>query len=631
MLRKAFATLVVVTGIVSISAGFRWYDRDAHSQYAATTKALVTGNGFGFAVFTPESTSLSKFYTHPYKFERPIHEDPYGDGVPTPSFIKNLSWADAPVSEKILEAEYLNQSQVISVQTKTSQQFYFMPFGLEQNVLILSNQRQDRSGTSVNLKIEWEHPVRSDQKIKLGKELFRLVSFKDFKESLLFVALKPGTWALVSVENPNSAELKKVIGQIKTWQNNLTTNELVQREVSEIEAWRATAKNIKFHSQIEQNLWRQSEVILRMGQSREPNRTGRLNHGLIIASLPLGEWSVAWVRDMAYATVALIRMGHQQEAKWALEAYFNARPIGRMRSSLKNFPYQIPVVRYFGDGSEETNFSGEHAPNIELDNWGLVLWVLSEYTEKFQDFSILNLPTYRGSIYQNARDYIVRPLIHNLDPFQGGLVVAQDTSIWEANAGEEQHFAFTTFAAINGLKRFTQLAVQQGDQKTLLEVKNKVLLLEKGYRASFVRDGFVHGTLEENYKNEIDSAVLEAINWGVENDPAVIRKTLDEMEFLRMPSGGYRRVRGETNYERQEFLYCNFNRARIDLRLGTPQQTESLIQNMVQSSSQNHNYIPEMMVSEINDEYPGNIGDPAGSSPMVGYGAGIFTIYLSER
>ena len=55
--------------------------------------------------------------------------------------------------------------------------------------------------------------------------------------------------------------------------------------------------------------------MLRMAQSREPNRPGRYGNGLIIASLPDGVWFTPWVRDMAYATVALALMGHRDEAR----------------------------------------------------------------------------------------------------------------------------------------------------------------------------------------------------------------------------------------------------------------------------------------------------------------------------
>lgn len=115
------------------------------------------------------------------------------------------------------------------------------------------------------------------------------------------------------------------------------------------------------------------EVLLRMAQSREPNRPGRYNNGLIVASLPNGLWFTPCVRDMAWATVALARMGHEEEARAALLAYFNARPTGKMRAETAGADYQISVVRYFGDSSEEPFFTEEGSTNIEHDDWGEAL------------------------------------------------------------------------------------------------------------------------------------------------------------------------------------------------------------------------------------------------------------------
>ncbi len=115
--------------------------------------------------------------------------------------------------------------------------------------------------------------------------------------------------------------------------------------------------------------------MLRIAQSREPNRPGRHGNGLIVAALP-DVFSTPWVRDMAWATVALARMGHRAEARAALLAYFNARPTGKMRAQVNGADYQISVVRYWGDGAEEPFFTQEGATNIEFDNWGEALWAL---------------------------------------------------------------------------------------------------------------------------------------------------------------------------------------------------------------------------------------------------------------
>ena len=140
----------------------------------------------------------------------------------------------------------------------------------------------------------------------------------------------------------------------------------------------------------------------------------RYGNGLIVAALP-DVYSTPWVRDMAWSTVALARMGHQAEARAALLAYFNARPTGKMRSQVNGADYQISVVRYFGDGAEEPFFTQEGSTNIEFDNWGEALWALGEYLRLYDDPALLQAATYRGPLYESARDFIVKPLIANTE------------------------------------------------------------------------------------------------------------------------------------------------------------------------------------------------------------------------
>ena len=218
-----------------------------------------------------------------------------------------------------------------------------------------------------------------------------------------------------------------------------------------------------------------------MAQSREPNRPGRHSNGLIVASLPDGAWFVPWVRDMAYAAVALARMGHRQEARAALLAYFNAQPTGKMRSETAGADYQISVVRYFGDGSEEPFFTMEGNTNIEFDNWGLALWVLGDYVRQYNDPALLATPSYRGRLYKSARDYVVKPLLANMEKYDHGLIVAADTSIWEERQKDKKHFAFSTAAAIVGLKDFAEIARREGDEATRTDLLEQIAQLQHGF------------------------------------------------------------------------------------------------------------------------------------------------------
>jgi GH15 family glucan-1,4-alpha-glucosidase len=350
-------------------------------------------------------------------------------------------------------------------------------------------------------------------------------------------------------------------------------------------------------------------------------------------------WFTPWVRDMAYATVALARMGHRQEARAALLAYFNAQPTGKMRAETQGADYQISVVRYFGDGSEEPFFTMEGSTNIEFDDWGEALWVLGEYLRKYDEPGLLSTPTYRGRMYESARDYVVKPLLANLETYGEGLIVAADTSIWEERQKDKKHFAFSTAMAIVGLREFAEVAHREGDEATRTEALRQIGLLEKGFNAAFVRNGRLRGTLEEGVKNDIDGALLAIINFHVVTDPAIVRDTVERMELLKVASGGYRRVRStytdpsifEYWYERQEFLFVDLSLAEVYRRQGRTADAAAILKRIVDKAAADHNIIPEMYVAVPCRLFPGESGAPTGALPMVGYGAGAYILHVLER
>jgi len=609
------------------------------SLHAAATN-LVTGNGFGFAVVQKHSATVTKFYAHPYSFARPDPHNPLGEGIETTNFLKSLSW-NTPAA-----TEYVQDSQVIHVHASSGDGFLFMPFGLQRPTVILNWEPQAHHAQPV-LSVEWNHAVRSQKTIHIAGIMAQLLQFDGVEEFLLVIppggkTVEPhfpdsdSSWAMISVESEN--EIEPAVREFASWRANLTPHALVQREIAQLEQWRVRPA-IHFATEAERHLWRESEVMLRMAQSREPNRPGRNSNGLIVASMPDGVWFTPWVRDMAWATVAFARMGHREEARAALLAYFNAQPTGKMRAETAGADYQISVVRYFGDGSEEPFFTMEGAANIEFDDWGEALWALGEYMRKYHDTGLLTTATYRGELYASARDYVVKPLFANLEPYKGGEIVAADTSIWEERQKDKKHFAFSTAAAIFGLRSFAEITQSTGDASTHADVLRHLALLEAGFRAAFVRDGKLHGTLEEGVKNDIDGALLPIINLGVITDPAVVQDAMNRMELLKVASGGYRRVRStytdpaifEYWYERQEFVFVDLNLAEVYRRIGRGVDADAMLQRLVDKAEADNNIIPEMYVALPCTLFPGNVGDPTSARPMVGYGAGAFILHLLER
>jgi hypothetical protein len=619
----------------------------ACSPAAATN--LVTGNGFGFAVVSPKTATVTKFYAHPYSFVRPDPKNPLSEGIETANFIKSLGWSNEDALDE--SVEYEEDSHVIQTRSSDGEGMVFMPFGLKHAALVVSwvpGSAQSRRG---DLHVLWNHLVKSQRVIRMFGAEMQLLHFKGIEEFLLLIPLssksstpaRPGqylssspAWALISLDS--EGDLEQTAREFNAWRAGLAPKELEKREVAEIEHWRVRP-TVHFASESERHLWRQSEVMLRIAQSREPNRPGRHSNGLMVASLPDGVWFTPWVRDMACATVAFARMGHREEARAALLAYFNAQPTGKMREQTTGADYQVSVVRYFGDGSEEPFFTMEGSTNIEFDDWGEVLWVLGEYLRKFDEQSLLETPTYRGRVYESARDYVAKPLLENLEKYSDGMIVAADTSIWEEHQKDKKHFAFSTAAAIVGLKDFAEIARRVGDKLTQSNILKHVEQLEKGFQAAFIRDGKLRGTLEEGLKNDIDGALLAIVNLGVVADPAVVHDTVERMELLRVASGGYRRVRStytdptifEYWYERQEFLFVDFSLAEVLRRMGMNAEATAILRRIVDKAAADHNIIPEMYVAVPCKLFPGEIGDPTGATPMVGYGAGAYILHVLER
>ncbi len=601
----------------------------------------MTGNGHGFAVVAPERGLVTKFYPHPYNYIRPDPANSLSEGIETANFIKTLGWG---VPGHAGATDYLQDSQVVRMYRADGNGYFFMPFGLERPALIIN--WEAASGNMSAWRVEWNRPLRSQKIVSAAGA--RLLRFQGIDEPLLLIPLDgvrkasadqplaaSAAWALISLEN--ESEVQAAIGEFARWRAGLPARELVGREIAKFEQWR-TKPAVHFADEKERHLWRQSETMLRVAQSREPNRADRHGNGLIVAALP-DVYSTPWVRDMAWSALALIRMGHRAEARAAILAYFNAQPTGEMRAQVNGADYQISVVRYFGNGVEEPFFTQEGSTNIEYDDWGEVLWVLGEYLRKFDEPALLKATTYRGPLYETARDFIVKPLMANTETYRDGRIVAADTSIWEERQKDKKHFAFSTAMAIVGLREFAEVAQRAGDYVARRRALDSQAQLEKGFAAAFIRNGRLHGTLEPGVKNDIDGALIPIINFGVVRDQQIVRDTVERMQLLKVASGGYRRVRStytdpaifEYWYERQEFLFTDLGVAELDRRLGRTMEADAMLNRIVQKAAADHDIIPEMFVALPCKLFPGKIGDPTGALPMVGYGAGAYVLHLLER
>lgn len=116
------------------------------------------------------------------------------------------------------------------------------------------------------------------------------------------------------------------------------------------------------------------------------------------------------------------------------------------------------------------------------------MWALGEYLRQFDDPALLGTATYRGPLYEAARDFVAKPLIKNMENYDAGAIVAADTSIWEERQKDKKHFAWSTALAILGLKDFAEVASAPGSGYQQRDVEPGGSAAEKGStRRSFER------------------------------------------------------------------------------------------------------------------------------------------------
>jgi hypothetical protein len=392
--------------------------------------------------------------------------------------------------------------------------------------------------------------------------------------------IKPGETRWVGVVVTLGSE-----ADARAWWASRTPDALVAQELADWESYRVAPP--AGLSAAETRVFRQAETVLRVAQSREPAPSA----GQLVAALPPGQWWISWVRDMSYATAALARMGHAAEANAAVDFFKHAK-VGGYETEV-GVPYSISVVRYFGDGEEESD-SNTDGPNIEFDGFGLAPWAAHLAGRSDLDDS-------------------ARTLTSLLDPT--GLVKA-DSSIWEVHwNGKQRRFAYTSAAAARGL-------CSAGMSMPAAALRDAIVKNLVG------SDGAIHQSYEALGAGtpSIDAAAIEAINFGL-IDPAgpTASATFAAIDgALKVPSGhGYMRNQDGGTYDSAEWLFIDLRVSDALRRMGKTAAADALLGWVTAQADLNHDLIPEL--------FDRTTGDYSGSIPMVGFGAGAYILTLLDR
>ncbi|GMV42905.1 MAG: hypothetical protein AMXMBFR64_46210 [Myxococcales bacterium] len=357
---------------------------------------------------------------------------------------------------------------------------------------------------------------------------------------------------------------------------------------------------------------------LRMAQVREPNGPGGTPHGQILASMPPGQWNIAWVRDGAYAITALARTGHLAEARAALDFFYDGK--AGDYADLVGHPYAVSVCRYYGNGREWSDGGETPAgPNIEYDNFGLLLWATRAWVDASGDDAWLS------ARWATLSEGVADVLVALLDPATG--LLPADSSIWEHHwNGNQKRFAYTHVTAARGLCDAAALAARVGDGARAAAYAEAAHTLRASLLSEYVMPGGgLAGNLDEPPSLAVDASAIEAIPLGlIPPGGQVATATLSLLDTLAMKvtGHGYKRNDDLDWYDRQEWVFIDLRVALARRLRGEHAQADALLDWVASQSLLNHGLVAEL--------YEETTADYEGAVPMAGYGAGAWLLALLE-
>ncbi len=661
---------------------------------------LVTGNGFGFQVFSISDNAVKQYLERPYRYMWPNPSNPDGEGIVRRNLVYDSYFGVRAGTTAVwlgqvapTQVGYVDQTNVIrsayTVGSVLTESYFFAPYGYDGNAMVMLLKVTNQGGSPVTVdgfslanfhmgsaptpdspqangeSIEYDGdgdvavetgpgggamiylPIGGSDRASCAASVWSQVSggqditeehscsgddrVQVFQKSFGSLAAGASAWWGVAVLFDAGADTS---GPVTAWQSFLGSDDatsLLQRVLDEWSAWREPPPGGLTASEVK--VWRQSEAVLRMGQVLESwsESPKRKNHGMILASVPPGGWHSGWVRDAAYAIVALARTGHFAEAKMALDFFLDAEA-GKYASYFDGVDdYRISTVRYFGNGEEEADYSGQPTRNIEIDGWGLVLWAARTYVDASGDTGWLSETTRHGdTVYQALHDGIAEPLAACMEP--EGMAIA-DASIWEVHWGNREHFLYTTAAAARGFCDMAAIAKRAGEDSDRDRYQQISADAVSAMRTHFVDPynelaGSMEGLGGSNYR---DGATVEAFTWELipADDPIATATLNGYNQGLTTPAGGYKRVEGSTDqYDTDEWILIDLRASEAWRRAGNTTKADQLLDWVTGQASVNYDLIPELYNTRSSS---GTIGAYSGSIPMVGYGPGAYQLTILSR
>jgi len=418
-----------------------------------------------------------------------------------------------------------------------------------------------------------------------------------------------------------------VASQVDSWVADRSVERILEDERANWSTWLTQGTVPEGLSDDERAVYEQQLVFLKMGQVVEEGDA----QGQLPASLPLAAgsggfshtWNIAWVRDGAYAIRGLSEAGYLDEAQAAL-AFLLQDKAGGYRDYLQGLDYSVSVCRCYGDGSEWSD-EDEDGPNVELDNFGLLLWALGEWVDEGGDIAFVQ--EHSEQVFDRLADVLAQ--LVEQESNGAGLIIA-DSSIWERHwNGQQKHFTYSSAWAVRGLREAAELADALGDGERAGHYRTVADGVRDAMCTWLLDDsGALAGNLEELQQGASydDLAAVDAFNNGSLDAAGAVGQASFQRwdEQLAVSSGhGYRRNDDGDSYDLQEWMMVDLRMAEARRR-GCDETAGQAIEDWItQQALLNHHTIPELMDPET--------GDYNGPAPMMGFGAGMYVLAMHNR
>lgn len=549
---------------------------------------LVTSNGLIAAVYNEKQKQIENVYPHIFAA--------YDSAKNVKPFIKNLKLLidDSPIS-----TEYELNSHIILVKYKSFEVRYFASFTEDNKIFYTHIIGKDENVENIGMNFS---PVESEI---VSEEIIRKRDDGKIEKYFLFSF------------NDSLHNNSKILLHAKS--KILSSINLVKEELKFSKDLFSLSNIPKELNKDERNLFEQSITILKMAQVSQ-NEIFEKSRGQILASLPPGMWNITWIRDAAYSISALTKLKLFDEAKNGLKFFLNAE-VG----SYKNYfhtdgidygiaeNYKISVCRYFGIGLEESDFN-ENGPNIELDGFGLFLWVFSEYIKQSGDETFLH------ENFDLIKNEVAEVIVNSIEKNN---LIRKDSGPWERHLPGKQ-FAYTSIACAKGLKSFAELCKGK-DWDCYKKYSSAYELLVKGIKTNLiVNKKYLKGNFESSQPDEfehLDAATFEAFNFDLLTDRSFFKfhfKYYNSNLRFKEKQRGFFRVNNGDWYDNQEWTFLDLRIASALNKFGESKKTTDLIKWITEQSKLNFNLIAEL--------YDEKTSAYEGACPMAGFGAGAYII-----